>query len=214
MGVATAMPAAFPTGTELVAFMSDLGITLDPTRADDLVASALEAFEAATGWRPFLAATDEFYVEAQPHASCDGYRHDLEMYPVLKATTPVVTWVPDVGAEVVLTDRTDYAFMPLSAGGDLNPYTILRTKEWKGQGRLKVEAKVGYTSVIPQSAFDAVMQKAAQIELDRIRVKAGASSGGDGLKQVKSGAVTLEWFQERISSFNTFFSDVAQRYSI
>jgi len=214
VGVATAMPEAFPTGTELVAFMSGLGITLDATRADELATSALEAFEAATGWKPFLADDAEFFVEAQPLASCDGYRHDIELNPVLKATTPVVTWVPDTGAQVVLTDRTDYSFMPLSAGVDLNPFTILRTKEWKGSGRLKIEAKVGFTSVIPQSAYDAVMQKAAQIELDRLRVMAGASSGGDGLKSVKSGAVSLEWFQERISSFNTFFSDVAQRYSI
>jgi hypothetical protein len=208
------MPAAFPTGTELVAYMSDLGITLDAGRADDLVASALEAFEDATGWHPFLAAEATVYVEAVPQASCDGYRHDIEGSPVLKAGTPVVTWVPDTGAEVVLTDRTDYHFMPLSAGADLNPFTILRTKEWKGHGRLKIEANVGFTAVIPQSAYDAVMQKAAQYELDRLRISANAANGGDGLKMVKSGAVTLEWFQERISSFNTFFSDVAQRYSI
>jgi hypothetical protein len=209
------MPAAFPTGAELVTFMANLGITIDSTRGGILVTSALQAFEDATGWHPFLAgAATTYYVEAMPQASCDGYRHDLELNPVLKATTPVVSWVPDVGDEVTLTDRTDYHFMPLSAGLDLNPFVILRTKEWKGQGRLKIVAKVGFTSVVPQSAYDAVMQKAAQYELDRLRISANASNGGDGLKLVKSGAVTLEWFQEKISSFNTFFSDVAQRYSV
>jgi hypothetical protein len=209
------MPAAFPTGAELVTYMATLGITIDSTRGGILVTDALQAFEDATGWHLFLAgAATTFYVEAMPQASCDGYRHDIELNPVLKGTTPVVSWVPDVGSEVTLTDRTDYHFMPLSAGADLNPYVILRTKEWKGQGRLKVVAKVGFTSVVPQSAYDAVMQKAAQYELDRLRISANASNGGDGLKMVKSGAVTLEWFQEKISSFNTFFSDVAQRYSI
>jgi hypothetical protein len=207
------MPANFPAGSDLVTYFASCGYpTITTDEADGLIASAVAEFEVMSGHRPFLATVETNTFDTVLGASNDGYRLEIEDHPFMKTGAEIVHRNP-LGVETTLTAGEDYDLLPLNAGVDQNPHWIVRFRSNLCGGKVKITAPFGYATTVPQDVYDAVLEYATAIKLDRL-FRAGAfSAGGMNVSKVKQGPVELTaGSASHTSDAKVRLGEVASRY--
>lgn len=195
------MKAAWPTDTELTDRLEGLGITTLPAGVDaqDMIDAAVEAFERATGYSPFLEGASRTLVYDPPF--------DYVMDLVGGNTT--VTAVELDG--VALVSGTDYWTLPPNAAALNQPITGIRFSGIVvgAPQSVEVTGAPGYHDEIPTPAWEAVMAMACQYV---ILVKNGYIGA---LSESTSGTVKMKFGGEEgstVSRLQNVFDTAVARY--
>jgi hypothetical protein len=163
--------SAYPTGDEIGAYLESLGILTEEalaalstgTTLDDLAAAAQAAWEADTGWRPFLRDASPVSRRFTPpgpnmRGLTRGGRNLLDLEAGLLEVTGFVTGyaADDTGDAVVVED--DYYLGPANAGVDGRPYTSvdLVFTGWGLPQSIRITGYWGYSQYIPADAWEAI----------------------------------------------------------
>lgn len=170
------MPATWPDDAAVEAYLTALGViesswginltTLCAGKAE----SARRKFETATGWLPFLAGAGVSTRYFDPpgersnsaHAGWTWLGGDRLMFSkagIATATGLVVTvGVSPTDAGTALTINEQFWLEPLQAAEEGRPYTEIRFG-WPQRGNprsIKVDARWGWGTTVPQDIWDAV----------------------------------------------------------
>lgn len=167
---------AYPTGTEVGAFIESLGILTGEelaalstgTTLADLAEAARDAWEADTGWRPFLKDVADVSRRFDPpgpnrRGLTRGGANLLTLEAGLLDVTTIVTGYANTDAGNAVLVEDDYFLGPANAGVDGRPYTAidLLRAGWGAPQSLRITGKWGYSSVIPADAWEAIKRQAA-----------------------------------------------------
>ena len=172
---------AYPTPEELQAFAINAGVV---TAGQDLaldygrvLASAINEFESATGWQPFISTT-QTRVYDMPYP--DGKILDFRA-GILSISSFTISGT-------ALTQGVDYVLYPLNAPNVGKPYSwcqfITRHVQWWPwtlPANVSITGQFGYASDCPADVKHGILCLACS---DLIATKAGAATGGvNGIKQ-------------------------------
>lgn len=181
---------AYPTGTEIGAYISSLGLlagtdltaflaALDLTSMADAAAAA---WERDTGWTPFLkdtVAVSRRFDAPGPNrrglTRGGGNRLDFEA-GLLELTAIVSGYAnDDAGDAAVLED--DYYLWPPNAPVEGRPWTMmdLNFAGWGRPQSLRITGYWGYAATIPADAWQAILRQAAMLAYTQLTA---AMSGG------------------------------------
>ncbi len=208
------MPAALPTVNDLYAMLYGAGVISanPPTGAQASLdyagelAAAIEDFERATGYIPFLADTVDVTLTFSP-GDIDWPPHD---YPHLDfgksggpggivSVTSLRTGVSQSSSGTLLTQGVDYVLRPANAALKSRPYTYLefiKAPQFGYYGlagdvdSIKIVGKRGYWSTVPDLAFQGMLAGAARRLVPALAaaVRRGASGWKEGDVSVTYGA--------------------------
>lgn len=168
--------ATWPTVSDLIAFLDASGLAvanadLSAMQLDLAIASAIDAFEADTGFDPFIAAA----ADSTRYFSPDGTKViDLRCGLVASPTSVSVSYDPGSGYAGTELTTDDYWLKPDSANGTTKPYTWI---ECAGVPRglprsIVIVGKWGYTPNATGPAEDAryaVLCKASAVIAPQMR---------------------------------------------
>ncbi len=182
--------AALPTFSDVALALASAGISLEPSDAVVHLATALEMWESATGYVPFVASDT---ASASPlYVPSSGIHRVIGLGGgVLTAGDHTLTL-----ANVELVEGTDYQLCPVSASRSGKPYTYLKlltSPVSQASGALELTARWGYCAddAVPPLASAAIIARAA-LEAASPAMQASALSGGS-VQRVDQGSVKIEY---------------------
>lgn len=203
------MPATYPVASDVTAFLSSIGVTLDGSfPLASYVASAIGQFEKETGYVPFIATTQTRYYDA-PGAKPDAYGRGG-------------------GGTLLQLDNSLISVSSLTVGGqtktlgtDFYKVDINKPSAWA----LRFTAPIfglpqcitivgtwGYASAVPDDAWEAIRQSAAGLAISALLEEKRAT----GLTSWKEDDVTEAYdpakFLENASACERFASRVISSY--
>lgn len=208
--------AAWPTSDDLEDALTEAGIPVPGAgRLSSALALAIEAFEAATGYTPFAAAS-----EAEPATDTlywpeDGSASVISLGgAVLSGESVTVTL-----DTTELTAGTDYELRPTNATRTGRPYTYLvltnrRLSRRSPEGGIQA-GKLTLTGIWGWCASDAVPELARQAVLAYalLDIAAPQIQSGDatqGKRKIDQGTVTIEYgtsTEERLAAVRAWEGD-------
>lgn len=189
--------SAYPTAAQIETFIRSLGIF----SADDLTAflvdvnltelsdAAKAAWEADTGWTPFLR--DASPVSRRFDAPGPNRRHitrgglnRLHLEAGLLEITAFVTGysasltTPAAGEAVVSQD--DYWLWPPNAAIEARPYTVIEFAafQWGSPQSIRITGYWGYAGTIPDDAWEAIKRQAASLAYSEITLQVTGGMAG------------------------------------
>ena len=205
------MAAAYPTATELVAFLGGLPepVTVDATTAGRHMSRAVAELEQRTGFRPFLGATAVATYNFDPPT---GPGMVMSLRGGFWSVTAVYADAYDDFAGTLL-DPADYELLPRNHALDGKPVTEIKFRRYVGSesGAIRVDGKRGYAQALPDDLFEALLERAAVYALP-------ASYGGEGpITRRKQGdreeQYGLEAGRSRTSQWVENFDATISRYT-
>ena len=192
---------AWPSGPQLTMALAGFGITMPSGySAADIIAGAVQEWEEATGWEPFLADANATTRQFDP-----TFGYTLRLPGFFTITTVVVNGV-------TLTEGTDYWAVPYNNTSTMKPITGLRFLEpLTGLPRtISVTGRMGYDDDIHEDAWLAVLNKAVARCLEL------ASGPYGSVSEIEQGLVKVKYGQEAghstIDRFKAEFEKTARRY--
>lgn len=200
-----------PTNAELTTALTEAGIPVPgSSRLTAALALAVEAWQDATGWYPFAAASGATADQVTLSWPNDAA---VVIVPfgggiVSSATAPVVEL-----DESALTAGADYTLFPPDAPRRGVPYTYLkmRNRRLTAQSVLTLSGVWGYCAydAVPEVAKQAVLAKAA------LNIAAPEIQTGDATRQqsqIEQGTVKIQYgtsAEERLAAVHAWESDWA-----
>lgn len=209
------MPATYPLGSDLVTYFASCGYpAITESEANGLIASAVAEFEGMSGHRPFIATVETNTFDVVLSASNDGYRLDIEDHPFMK-TGATIVHRDTLGNLTTLTAGEDYDLLPLNAGVHLNPHWIVRFRSNLYGGKVEIEAPFGFATSVPQDVYDAILEYATAMKLNRLSNGASFAANGMTFSKIKQGPVELTSGSATIlSDAKVRLGEVAARYQL
>lgn len=182
--------AALPTASDVVAALASAGITLSEAGAEAPLATALELWESATGYTPFVASDT---ASASPL-----YVPSSGLHRVIGLGGGVLT----VGTHTLTLDESeleagvDYQLCPVAAPRSGKPYTYLQLLKRPlsiASGVLSLTARWGFCADdnVPPLASGALIARAA-LEAAAPILQATALEGG-AVQKLDQGTVQIQY---------------------
>lgn len=184
---------AYPTGSDIAAYLADFGVTVPVTASLEVFAVAgRQAFENAAG-RVMLAGDPEARLYDPPAEPLLDLMADL-------AEITSVTYQPEGAPEAVFTYPADYRPMPQNAAAQGRPWQWLdfRRMWWiprpdSLRGAISILGRWGYGLTIPEDAWLAMLAAGAAPLWDKAAAASLAAGGGGPLKSWREGNASEEY---------------------
>lgn len=177
---------AYPTAAQIEGFIASLGIL----SSDDLTAllvnldlaaiaeAAQSAWEADTGWRPFLRDASPVSRRFDPPGPnrtwwLRGGAHRLELGAGLLEATAFVTGYSASDAGDAVTVEDDYWLLPVNAAIEGLPYTTIDflPAAWGMPQSVRITGYWGYSATIPADAWAAILRQGALLAYSEITLQ-------------------------------------------
>jgi hypothetical protein len=196
--------SAYPTAAQIESFIRALGILED----DDVTAllenldlssiadAAKAAWEADTGWKPFLrdaTPVSRRFDAPGPNRGrmTRGGAQRLELDAGLLQITAFVTGYsaslvePDAGDALVVED--DYWLWPPNAALEDRPYTAIEFAgyQWGIPQSVRVTGYWGYSANIPHDAWEAILRQAGLLAYSELTLQVTGAMAGWSEADVK-----------------------------
>lgn len=178
---------AYPTAAQINAYLLALGLF----EADDLaaltdavdlasIAEAVQAaWEADTGWKPFLRDSSDVSRRIDPpgpnrRGLSRGAEQRLELESGLLAVTSFVSGYSATDGGSALTLEEDYYLYPANAGLDMRPWTAIDFPgyQWGLPQSLRITGRWGYAAQIPADAWQAMLRQGALLLISELSLNA------------------------------------------
>ena len=184
---------AYPTGSDLAAFLAEFGVTAPSAAAlDTLAAAGVQRFENAVH-RTMLAGPPEARPYDPPAEPLLDLLADL-------AELTSITYTPEGAPPTVFTTPADYRPMPTNAPARGRPWLWIdfRRTWWLPhpdslRGAISILGRWGYGLTIPEDAWLAMLSAGASPLWDRAAAAALAAGGGGPLKSWRQGNSSEEY---------------------
>jgi hypothetical protein len=218
--------SAYPTSGQIESFIRALGILTDEQLAallDNLdlagVAEAAQAaWEADTGWLPFLKDTADVARRFNPpgpnrRGLTRGGWDRIDLEAGLLSVTSVTTGysLTDAGSALALED--DYFLWPANAAALFRPWTALEfnSYRWGQPESLRIVGAWGFSDRIPADAWQAILRHGATIAYSEIAL--GVSGGATRWTEAD---ITEEYaagiFQQHLAAWEQQWRRAVMRY--
>jgi hypothetical protein len=182
--------SAYPTASDLTAFLAAGGITIDATQVGIAVLAGIEAFQRSVGRHMLAGMTVENVLvgeqtrvyQAPPNPF--GY---IDFEADLVEEPNGIVYEPLDGTPESYAQLTDYILLPQNAVLDGHPYTGLQLRSrwwsppsWSVHSAIQVTGSWGYGTGIPEDAWQAMLIGGVRALLDMQVISAEGISGASG----------------------------------
>ena len=206
------MPAAYPTGADLLAYITSLGVlnsgqlTAITAGLTARAAAAAARWEREVGWLPFLATGSASTRRFDPPGPNDrGLTRggDKRLYlsgALVTSTAPVVrSGVTTASAGDLLTIEDDYFLGPENADQTGMPWRWVEFgwNRWGPPRSISVTGLWGWSATVPDDVWQAVLGLGARTALETTtRISGGRSSWKEADSGENFGATPLQFHLE------------------
>lgn len=201
---------AYPVTADVSAVLTAAGQSVGTVDVAAILAATIAEWELVTGWRPFLAeatASTRYYDYPR-----NGYLL-LPGYATITGVTTGVTYNQTTGAVIAgtaIVENVDYRPVYWRNGDTTSPIVALQFLRYVGGAAyrsISVTGKLGYTTDIPNDAWQALLDGAAA------RAYGSTSmANNDGISKMSIGGRTIEFNGADATTWNDSFSSVAMAY--
>ena len=219
-----ASPAGYPTTTDLEDRLVEAGITPPSSGTmQSALNAAIEAWERATEWKPFLNAAS---TTSTRWFSPKGSILDIGGLVAAPTTVTIYQSYTDAGVAeggTVLVVNRDYVLLPHKALVEGRPYRYIKIvvgtrsgEPYRGHGGLRprsisVLGPFGYATAVPADVYEAILRlaMAEMLRIAALEISGGLSSWMEGNVQE---VYTNDPFGKQIAAHEAFAARVAGRY--
>jgi hypothetical protein len=175
--------SAYPTAGQLESYIRSMGILTDAQLAEllahvdltSIAAGAQAAWEADSGWKPFLRDASPVARRFDPpgpnrRGLTRGGWERLELDAGLLAVTAFVTGYSATAAGTAFVVEDDYWLWPPNAAVEDRPYTAIDANwyQWGQPQSIRITGYWGFSANIPGDAWEAILRQGAQLAYSQI----------------------------------------------
>lgn len=207
---------AYPSSDDVLTLLSGAEITVpDNLDVDGLIAEAIDEWELATRYRPFLgdsAAKDFAYDPPGPNKEGCWRGGGTTLFfgrGFVADDSAPITITADVTSDdptgTVLVEGTDYDLLPQNAIADGVPFTAVqfRRRRYGAPRSIVVNGTAGYAIEIPANAWGAIRKDGAAKVLEAMREQMAS----DGVVMEQSASGTKVQYDAALTQGATWKSD-------
>lgn len=191
---------SWPTGSDVAAFLKAMDVDIDAAEAQALADAAVEAWNDATGYHPFLSSGASETVTYDPPGT-SGIPAILDLRGGFVSISAVAV---DGAAQTAGTD-----YYPLPSGRVPITSLAFRTSVYGEPGSISVTGVKGYSATLSASDWLAVRGHAAAMAVQ-------IQSAAGGVRRVKAGPVETEFDttagRDSVTRWMDTFKKAAARY--